>query len=77
MSSKARSVEHGGVTWKVIPGSRREQLLERMIRQDNMLHHANPASVDIVEDDPLYSTIWGVIGLLVGASATAALWWLI
>jgi len=43
MSSKARAVEHGGVTWKVIPGSRREQLLERFIRQDNALHHVDVA----------------------------------
>ena len=41
MSSKARTVEHGGVDWKIIPGSRREQLLMRMIRQDNALNHAD------------------------------------
>lgn len=42
MSSKTIPVEHGGVTWKVIPGSRREQVLRRMIEQDRRLNHQVP-----------------------------------
>lgn len=42
MSSKSIPVEHGGITWKVIPGSRREQVLRRMIEQDRRLNHQVP-----------------------------------
>jgi len=71
MSSKSRTVEHGGVDWKVIPGSRREQLLERMIRQDNMLHHAVPEIETLDGGSWLFPLVVGVtsgfcIGILVG-----------
>jgi len=64
MSSKARTVEHGGVDWKVIPGSRREQLLLRMIRQDNALHHAD---VDPAQPGP---PLWWRLGFWIVVSAT-------
>lgn len=75
MSSKARSVEHGGVVWKVIPGSRREQLLMRFIRQDNALHHADVAAEP---DDDYGLEIWLpplVGGFLVGFSAGVLVGW--
>ena len=65
MSSKARSVEHGGVVWKVIPGSRREQLLMRFIRQDNALHHAD------IEPATAAPPIWWQLGFWIVASGTA------
>ena len=76
MSSKARTVEHGGVDWKVIPGSRREQLLMRMIRQDNALHHADVEPGDDL-DRLAYSIAWAVLGLAVGIGGTVGVWWLI
>ncbi len=37
MSSPNRNVEHAGIIWKVVPGSRREQVLLRMIAKDDQL----------------------------------------
>ena len=77
MSSKARSVEHGGVIWKVIPGSRREQLLMRFIRQDNSLHHADIAVTDVVGVNDWAQTGWFWVGVIVGCVGTGGAWWLL
>ncbi len=42
MSSPNRNVEHAGIIWKVVPGSRREQVLLRMIAKDNQLLKPQP-----------------------------------
>ncbi len=76
MSSKSRAVEHGGITWKVIPGSRREQVLMRFIRQDNALHHADVEPGDDLGNLAM-SIAWSLVGFAIGVSVVAAIWWLL
>ncbi len=58
MSSPNRKVEHAGITWKVVPGSRREQVLLRMIARDD--HEHDPIEADHQWIFPL------AVGLLFG-----------
>ena len=76
MSSKTRTVDHGGIPWKVIPGSRREQILLRMIRQDDLLNHADVPNIEVV-DDSWFAIVWTWIGVAIGAGAMGFVWWLI
>ena len=73
MSSKSRPVDYGGIVWKVVPGSRREQLLLRFIEQDKALKGVVP---DVVVSD-WQDVFWLWIGVAVGASAVGGAWWLL
>ena len=81
MSSKSRPVEYGGIVWKVVPGSRREQLLLRFIEQDRK-HQAgvyvDDFGVHVVEpESDWFHIIWMWIGIAIGAGAVAGAWWLL
>ena len=78
MSSKSRPVEYGGIVWKVVPGSRREQLLLRFIEQDRMLKGATPGSVIPVDPGGDWSEVIGIwAGAALGATVVGFLWWLL
>ncbi len=75
MSSKNVTIDYGEVRWRVVPGSRREQLLLRFIRQDEFLNGATPQPVDDL-DQVSESLWWGIAGLLIGAGIVSVFWWL-
>ena len=84
MSSKSRPVEYGGVVWKVVPGSRREQLLLRFIEQDRKAQNTGGVfvsdfGVHVVPDSvpAWHEVVWLWIGIAVGAAGVGGAWWLI
>lgn len=81
MSSKSRPVDYGGIVWKVVPGSRREQLLLRFIEQDRMLKGAGfvrPGQVIPVEPASEWQEVIGIwAGAALGATVVGFLWWLL
>ena len=78
MSSKSRPVEYGGIVWKVVPGSRREQLLLRFLEQDRMLKGVSPGQVVEFEPGSDWSEVIGIwAGAALGATVVGMLWWLL